>query len=171
MASLDDISDFIMANWGKTLSKDVLNAMRQLSTKYTFLTGHEIDIGVELSNWRQDHPHKKRGIYADVARKLEMTTPKSVIPDEGDTVIIEEPDRSHVREIDKRIQEKFKKSVGTILIMFKWGLIAPEDMQDTIAEIVNNFQAYSKSLEETILYTDEDEIQALVLKILREGET
>jgi len=160
-----------MANWGKTMSKDALNAMRLLSKKYTNLTGHEIDIGVELANWRGEHPNQKRGIYADVARTLDMTTPKSVIPDEGDTIIIKEPDRAHIKMVDKRMQEKFKKSVGTILIMFKWGLIAPEDMQNTIAEIVSNFQSYSKSLEETILYTDEDEIQALVLKILREGET
>lgn len=160
-----------MANWGRTMSKDALNAMRLLSKKYTTLTGHELDIGVELANWRREHPNQKRGIYADVARELDMTTSRSVIPEEGDTIIIKEPDRAHIKMVDKRMQEKFKKSVGTILIMFKWGLIAPENMQDTIAEIVNNFQSYSKSLEETILYTDEDEIQALVLKILREGET
>lgn len=160
-----------MANWGKTISREALTAMRELSKKYTNLTGHEIDIGITLANWRREHPNQKRGMYADVARKHDLTTSKSVIPIEGDTIVVEEPDRGHIKMIDKRIQEKFKKSVGTILIMFKWGLIAPEDMQETIAEIVNNFQSYSKSLEETILYTDEDEIQTLVLKILREGET
>lgn len=156
-----------MANWGKTMSKEALNAMRLLSKKYTNLTGQEIDIGVELANWRKDHPHQKRGIYADVARELDITTSKSVIPDDGDTIIVKEPNRAHIKMVDNRIQKKFQKSVGTILIMFKWGLIAPEDMQKTIAEIVSNFQSYSKSLEETILYTDENEVQALVLKILR----
>ena len=98
-----------MANWGKTMSKDALNAMRLLSKKYTNLTGHGIDIGVELTNWRRDHPNQKRGIYADVARKLDISTSKSVIPEEGDTVVVKEPDRAHIKMVDNRMQEKFKK--------------------------------------------------------------
>ncbi|ADI75151.1 hypothetical protein Metev_2339 (plasmid) [Methanohalobium evestigatum Z-7303] len=155
-----------MANWGNYENKNVTDATRKLSKEFTFFTGQEIDVGECMRVWRNENPDNTRGMYADVARELDRTKERQTVQN-GEYVNYMDTNRGHVKVIHKRIKEKTKKSIGTIMLAIKMGLISEKDMEEIVANIMDNFDYYYQMTEEAIFYTDEEEIENFVLNVLK----
>ncbi|ADI75152.1 hypothetical protein Metev_2340 (plasmid) [Methanohalobium evestigatum Z-7303] len=108
-------------------------------------------------------------MYSDVARELDRTKNRQKTSN-GDIVEYEDSNRGHIWTIEKRINSKTKKSIGTLALVIKMGLINEEDLKDIISDTLREFDYYYKLTENAVFKLDEDEVEALVMSIISGNE-
>ena len=140
--------------------------LQKLLHKHSIFTDKEIEILIEINKFRTINGtdrNKKRGIYAGVAKQMELYLPQKVT---SETTIKTKniPYAAFVKSIEKRIIDRIIRAFFSFHLLYRLGLLPVilKDMERMINSDKKDFQNAIFQTRNILFYIDQKEIIGLL---------
>lgn len=138
--------------------------LQKLLNKHSIFTEKEIEILIEINKFRnlnEEYRNKKRGIYAGVAKQMELYLPQKEI---SKTTTKDIPYAAFIKSIEKRIIDRITRAFFSFYLLYRLSLLPVilKEMERMINANKKDFQNAVFQTRNVLFYIDQKEVIGLL---------